>query len=58
MPTKHAYEPRWYAASEVDMFDINRYHFEWDDNYTMFRPILLRWNDNLTYISHQTEDNQ
>ncbi len=44
--------------SQVSMWNPIRYDFYWNHDYTAFRPVLVRWWDDESYIAYQCGDNE
>lgn len=46
----------WLPASQAKEYSPDRYDFEWNANYSMFRPRKLLWWDDASYQRYQSED--
>lgn len=47
-------EDYWLNADEVEGYDPNTYDFIWNEDYTKFKPVKLRWNDESSYRRYQS----
>ncbi len=44
----------WFSAEAVEQYDPNRYDFDWNDDFTAFRPLALTWWDDASYLDYQS----
>lgn len=43
----------WLPAERRFEFDPDRFDFEWNEDYSMFRPHRLAWHDEASYLKYQ-----
>jgi len=46
----------WLPASEAENFSPDLFQHIWNDDYSMFRALPLRWTDDASYASFQAAD--
>lgn len=46
----------WHPASEVENYNPLRYQFVWNEDYSLFQAIPLRWWDDSSYIRYQGDN--
>ncbi len=49
-------DPNESPSSAARLFNPARFDFRWNDDYTAFRPIRLRWWDDASYARYQSGD--
>lgn len=49
-------DPRWCDESEIESYSPDMYDFVFNDDYSKFIPLKLRWYDDLSYIAYQCND--
>jgi len=46
---------QWLPADQAERYNPGRYDFVWNDDYTMFRAVPLRWWDDASYARYQSD---
>jgi len=46
----------WLPASECEKFSPDAYQHVWNEDYSMFRAVPLRWTDDASYAAYQAAD--
>ena len=49
-------DKEWLPKERIEEYDFNKYDFEWNEDYTMFRPIRLKWWCDFSYMLYQSSD--
>lgn len=47
------YPEDWHRAEDADKFPPDLYDFVWNDDYSYFRAVRLRYNSQASYIQFQ-----
>lgn len=54
---QNGYETRDEEPTQASrLWNPNRTEFFWNDDFTMFRPVALRWWDDASYVAYQAGD--
>lgn len=54
--TSYTIDNPWYPARMINEFNPDRFEFRWNEDYTEFQLVPVRWWDDLSYIRYQSED--
>jgi len=47
-------DTKWRPVSELESFTSERFDFVWNDDYTMFQAVPLKWYDDASYARYQS----
>lgn len=50
-----AEDDTWLPAEQVKEFNPNQYDLIWNKDYSMFKPVKLKWHDDLSYAKYQSD---